>query len=151
MADWLDAQVPLEVRCAVDGERLPPPGRGSALMASPDRHLEVVGERLRLSDAPERHSCRPSVDVLFESLAREMGRSTIGCLLTGMGKDGAQGLLAIKESGGVTVAQDEATSTIFGMPAEAIKLGAASHILPLPELGPFLLRAVKPETDERGR
>jgi two-component system chemotaxis response regulator CheB len=140
MAEWLDGQLALPVRCAVDGEPLPAPGQRCVLMAPPDRHLEVAGGRLRLSRSPERHSCRPSVDVLFESLAREVGPRTIACLLTGMGRDGAQGLLAIRQSGGLTMAQDEASSVVFGMPGEAIKLGAASHVLSLSDLASRLAR-----------
>jgi two-component system chemotaxis response regulator CheB len=151
MTEWLDAQLGLEVRYPIDGERLPAPGRGCVLMAPPNSHLEVAaGRRLRLGAGPERHSCRPSVDVLFESLAREMGQQTIACLLTGMGKDGAQGLLDIKQRGGLTLAQDEATSVVFGMPGEAVKLGAAHHVLPLPAIGPLLVRAATPVGTREG-
>ncbi len=153
LAEWLDGQTALPVRYALDGERLPEPGEGCVLMAPPERHLELVEGRLHLSNAPERHSCRPSVDVLFESLARELAAQTIACLLTGMGKDGAQGLLAIHQHGGLTLAQDEASSVVFGMPAAAIKLQAASHVLPINEFGPFLRRATsktKSEEDRRG-
>lgn len=87
---------------------------------------------------PERHSCRPSVDVLFETIAADYGASAAACLLTGMGRDGALGLLKIRESGGTTIAQDEATSVIYGMPREAALLGAATYILPLTEIGPRL-------------
>jgi two-component system chemotaxis response regulator CheB len=141
LSEWLDAQVTRRVRYATDGERLPAPGDGCVLMAPPGLHLEVAGGRLRLSDAPERHSCRPSVDVLFESLAREMGSNTVGCLLTGMGTDGARGLLSLRQSGGLTLAQDEATSVIFGMPGEAVRLGAAAQVLPLAEIAGVLLFA----------
>jgi two-component system chemotaxis response regulator CheB len=101
--------------------------------------LEVRGGRLVLTDGPERHSCKPSVDVLFESVARELGPRTAACLLTGMGRDGAAGLLAIKQAGGLTIAQDEATSVVYGMPREAVLLGAASRVLPLDEIGPALV------------
>jgi two-component system chemotaxis response regulator CheB len=146
MAEWLDAQLPLPVRYAEDGEPLPAPGSGCVLMAPPDRHLEVDSGSLRLTDGPERHSCRPSVDVLFESLGRGMARHTIGCLLTGMGKDGAHGLKSIRDGGGLTIAQDEETCVVFGMPAEAIKQGAAVHVLPLPDIGPLIARAAKLRT-----
>ena len=108
-------------------------------MAPPDRHLYVEGGRLCLSSGPERHSCRPSVDVLFESVAREIGPAAIGCLLTGMGKDGAAGLLEMKRAGGMTLAQDEETSVVYGMPREAIRLGAAQRILPLPAFAKTLI------------
>src|SRR5579863_7198162 len=119
------------VRVAVDGEPMPRPGSREILMAPPDRHL-VVGEgRLWTTDSPERHLCRPSIDELFESVARECGSQAIACLLTGMGKDGARGLLAVRQSGGHTIAQDEASSVVFGMPREAIALDAAEVIAPL--------------------
>ena len=140
MAEWLDGQVGLEIRYAKHGERLPPPGRGCVLMASPNQHLEVADGCLRLSAERERHSCRPSVDVLFESLAKEMARHTVAGLLTGMGKDGAEGLLALRRGGALTIAQDEATSVVFGMPGEAVKLGAAVHVLPLAAFAQFLIR-----------
>jgi two-component system, chemotaxis family, protein-glutamate methylesterase/glutaminase len=138
-ADWLDGQSPLRVAHAVDGEPLPGPGQARVIMAPPERHLVVRERRLRLTADPERHSCRPSIDVLLESLAVEMGASTVGCLLTGMGKDGAEGLLALRRAGGRTLAQDEATSVVFGMPREAILLGAAERVLPLDEIGPALV------------
>ena len=91
--------------------------------------------RLRLTRDPERHSCRPSVDVLFESVASEYGACAAACLLTGMGRDGALGLLEIRNAGGLTIAQDEATSVVYGMPREAALLGAATHVLPLGDIG----------------
>jgi two-component system chemotaxis response regulator CheB len=138
LAEWLDGLSPLRVTFARDGELLPRDGR--VLLAPAERHLVVERERLRLSDAPERHSCRPSVDVLFASLARELGPESIACLLTGMGKDGAAGLREIRAAGGLTVAQDEATSVVFGMPREAVALDAAEHVLPIDEIGPLLVR-----------
>jgi two-component system chemotaxis response regulator CheB len=138
-AEWLDGQSGLRVRYPVDGEPLwSLGGGGRVLMAPPGKHLVLRGGALRLTGGPERHSCRPSVDVLFESLAAEAGRDTAACLLTGMGKDGAAGLLAIRRAGGVTIAQDEATSAVFGMPREAILLGAAEQVLPLPQMAPAL-------------
>ncbi len=78
--------------------------------------------------------------MLFESLARDYGPAACAALLTGMGRDGAAGLLKMRQAGALTVAQDEASSVIYGMPREAALLGAATHILPLPEIGPFLGR-----------
>jgi two-component system chemotaxis response regulator CheB len=136
-ADWLDGQVGLQVRFAVDGQPLDgPPGR--VLMAPPEQHLTLQGSRLRLTAGPERHSCRPSIDVLYDSIARETGGSAAACLLTGMGRDGAAGLLAIRQAGGLTIAQDEATSVVYGMPREAVLLGAAERVLPLRQIGPAL-------------
>ncbi|CAN7361578.1 chemotaxis-specific protein-glutamate methyltransferase CheB [Phenylobacterium sp. LjRoot225] len=136
--DWLDGQTPRGVRFPEDGERLEH-ARGRVILAPPGRHLTVRDGLLRLSDAPERHSCRPSVDVLFESVAREVGGAATACLLTGMGRDGAAGMLAIRRAGGLTIAQDEASSVVFGMPREAILLGAAQHVLPIGEIGPALV------------
>jgi integrase len=102
------------------------------------RHLVVRDGRMHLTLDPERHSCRPSVDALFESVAAAYGASAAACLLTGMGKDGALGLLKIRASGGLTIAQDEATSVIYGMPREAIILGGATLVLPIGDIGPRL-------------
>jgi len=138
-ADWLDSQTARRVSYAKDGD-LVAAAAGKVVMAPPGQHLGVRDGRLRLSLEAERHSCRPSVDVLFESVARDCGPSACACLLTGMGRDGAAGLLKIRQAGGLTVAQDEATSVIYGMPREAALLGAATHVLPLGEIGPFLGR-----------
>jgi two-component system chemotaxis response regulator CheB len=129
-ADWLDDQTPHRVRYAVDGQPMETVA-GGVVLAPPGFHLRVQGGRLRLTGEPERHSCRPSVDVLFESLAAEHGRRAAACLLTGMGRDGAAGLLAVRRAGGLTVAQDEATSVVYGMPREAALIGAAQSVLPL--------------------
>jgi two-component system chemotaxis response regulator CheB len=107
--------------------------------------------RLRLTSDPERYSCRPSVDTLFESVAREIGAAAIGCLLTGMGRDGAEGLLAMKRAGATTLAQDEATSVVFGMPREAIRLGAADRVLPLSEFDETLAALARPPEPRKER
>lgn len=140
---WLDSQSSYRVRYAVDGEVLPQ--NGQVLMAPPGQHLKLRHGRLWLTSDPERHSCRPSVDVLFESLAREAATRTCACLLTGMGKDGAQGLLALRKAGASTIAQDEATSVVYGMPREAALLGAAEQILPLSSIPAALVAAVRKE------
>jgi two-component system, chemotaxis family, protein-glutamate methylesterase/glutaminase len=133
LADWLDRQSSRRVYHPGDGD--PVAGAfGRVAMAPPGSHLLVRGGRLRLSDAPERNWCRPSVDVLFEAVAAEYGARAAGCLLTGMGRDGAAGLLAIRTAGGVTMSQDEASCTVFGMPREAELLGASQRVLPLGEL-----------------
>jgi two-component system, chemotaxis family, protein-glutamate methylesterase/glutaminase len=131
--DWMGTQVPRPVAYAQGGEQVSSLSN-RIVLAPPDRHLIVRAGRLALTDDPERHSCRPSVDVLFESLAHEYGPEAAACLLTGMGRDGALGLLALRRSGGWTVAQDEATSVVYGMPREAAILGAADRILPLGEI-----------------
>ncbi len=137
-AEWLDGQSPVRVAYAADGDPLPSFGEGGVLMAYPDSHLVLRQGKLRLTQDPERHSCRPSVDVLFASLAQELGADCAACLLTGMGKDGAEGLLAIRRAGGRTIAQDEATSVVFGMPGEAILIGAAEQVLPLEKIASAL-------------
>jgi two-component system chemotaxis response regulator CheB len=137
-AEWLDGQSLIRVAYANDGEPLPPFGEGRVLMARPDRHLVLRDGKLRLTQDPDRNFCRPSVDVLFDSLAKDIGADCAACLLTGMGRDGAEGLLAIRRAGGRTIAQDEATSVVFGMPREAILLGAAEQVLPLERIAPTL-------------
>ncbi|HLY08998.1 MAG TPA: chemotaxis-specific protein-glutamate methyltransferase CheB [Planctomycetota bacterium] len=139
-AEWLDAQSPIRVSYAKNGDPLPKPGQGRVIMAPPDRHLVLRQGTLRLTSDPERHSCRPSVDVLFESLALESAPDCAAFLLTGMGRDGAQGLLAIRQRGGTTVAQDEASCVVYGMPREAALLGAAERVLPLQQIAPALMR-----------
>lgn len=131
-AEWLDAQTEHRVAFARDGQALTP----GVTMAPPDQHMVLRDGRLRLTREVERHSCRPSVDVLFESVAAEVGAETIGCLLTGMGRDGAAGLLQIRNAGGHTIAQDERSCVVYGMPREAALIGAASRVLPLAEIGP---------------
>lgn len=149
MAEWLDSQTSIRVSCARDGELLPPVGKPRVLLAPPGQHMIVSGGRVRLTDEAERFSCRPSVDVLFESLARELPRRTIGCLLTGMGRDGAQGVLSIRQEGGRTIVQNEASSIVFGMPQEAIRIGGAEQILGIHEIAPALVALSK--RAERGR
>ncbi|MBX9813566.1 MAG: chemotaxis response regulator protein-glutamate methylesterase [Proteobacteria bacterium SG_bin5] len=109
-----------------------------------DRHLAVragsgLYAKLRASDPVSGH--RPSVDVLFHSVAEAVGPAAVGVLLTGMGADGAHGLLAMKRAGATTIAQDEATSTVFGMPRAAIQLGAAGHVAGLGEIAGYALGA----------
>jgi two-component system chemotaxis response regulator CheB len=134
-AEWLDGQSGLRAAYAREGD-LVKAHSGRVVIAPPERHMLVRGGRLRLTDDPPRHSCRPSVDVLFESVAREYGSTAAAVLLTGMGRDGAGGLLEIRNAGGLTIAQDEATSVVYGMPREAALIGAAERILPLGEIGP---------------
>jgi two-component system, chemotaxis family, protein-glutamate methylesterase/glutaminase len=143
--DWMGTQVPRPVAFARGGEVLQSLSN-RIVLAPPDFHLIVKNGRLELTEDAERHSCRPSVDVLFESLAREYGGEAAACLLTGMGRDGAQGLLALRRSGASTIAQDEATSVVYGMPREAALIGGAERILPLGDIGPavgVLARASK--------
>lgn len=131
-ADWLDSQTVHQVRVGEEGQLLNKPG---VFVAPANRHMIVRDRRIHIIDGPERHSCRPSVDILFESVAADYGPQVAACLLTGMGQDGARGLLAIHNVGGITIAQDEASCVVYGMPREAALLGAAERILPLPEIG----------------
>lgn len=128
-SDWLGDQTGHNVSYAVDGTPVSILGT-RVVLAPPDRHLLIRDGVLRLSDGPPRHSCRPAVDVLFESVAAEYGGAAAGVLLTGMGRDGAEGLLQMRARGAVTFAQDEASCIVYGMPREAALLGAAGHILP---------------------
>lgn len=143
LAKWLDSESPLRVTCAKDRDPLPPIGKPGVIMAAAEYHMIVRDEKIIFTSDPERHSCRPSIDVLFESIASDLGSAAIGCLLTGMGRDGAQGLLAMKQSGSFTIAQDEATSVVYGMPKEAYELNAARSVLPLSEISSTLLEIIE--------
>jgi two-component system chemotaxis response regulator CheB len=145
-AEWLNGQSKLRVRHAADGETLPALGEAGVVMAPSGLHLVVQRGKLRLTSDRERNSCRPSVDVLFESLAKELGGETAACLLTGMGRDGAAGLLALRHAGALTIAQDEASSVVFGMPGEAVEMGAVDRVLPLDQIA-AALTAVAFETE----
>jgi two-component system chemotaxis response regulator CheB len=135
--EWLRSQIGRGTAYARDGELVSSLG-GTVRLAPADVHLSVGGGRLRLTHDPPRHSCRPSVDVLFESIAREYGNRSAACLMTGMGRDGAAGLLALRRAGAYTIAQDEASCVIFGMPREAIELNAAERVLPPAEMAGVL-------------
>lgn len=131
LASWLAAETHHDVHEARDGEPLAP---GVVLLAPTGKHL-VLGEGVaRLSDAPPVDTFKPSVTPLLLSASRAYGRRACGVILTGMGRDGAEGLKAIKDAGGTTLAQDEATSAVFGMPRAAIELGAVDRVLPLDEI-----------------
>jgi len=118
--------------------------RGRALIAPGNHHmiLKRSGARyyVEINDGPLVNRHRPSVDVLFRSTARYAGRNAIGVIMTGMGDDGARGLLEMKNAGAITIAQDEATSVVYGMPKEAVKLGATQHIMPLQNIASKVLQ-----------
>ena len=147
MAEWLSTVSKIPVAIAKSEERFPRFGLPRVILAPPGKHLVAQSGMLRCIDGPEVHSCRPSVDVFFQSIALELKSRCIAVLLTGMGKDGAKGLLEIAKEGGLTIAQDEQSSIIFGMPREAIQLGAAKRILPLREIATALVAAAR--TDAR--
>ena len=133
----------MEVREAASGDRLV---RGRALLARGDRHLKVRRHNLELivelDEGPPVCRHRPSVDVLFRSVAEAAGPRALGVILTGMGADGADGLLAMKRAGASTIAQDESTSVVFGMPKEAIDRGAVDVVLPLPRIAAGILQRI---------
>ncbi|HET6764666.1 MAG TPA: chemotaxis-specific protein-glutamate methyltransferase CheB [Longimicrobiaceae bacterium] len=137
----LDAACAIAVREARDGDEVLP---GTALLAPGDRHLALrrVGGRLvaGLSAAPPVSRHRPSVDVLFRSAAIACGHRAVGVILTGMGDDGADGLLQMRRAGAATIAQDDATCVVFGMPGEAVARDAAGAVLPLPAIAAAILR-----------
>ncbi|HEY6874716.1 MAG TPA: chemotaxis-specific protein-glutamate methyltransferase CheB [Geobacteraceae bacterium] len=130
-AQWLDQDSAVRVRLAADGQEFK---AGEALVAPNDCHMIVDNGKVRLVQGEPVNCCRPSIDVFFNSLAKEEGGRVVGVLLTGMGKDGAQGLHRIKEQGGVTIVQDEKSCVVFGMPKAAIALNAVDEILPLPSI-----------------
>jgi two-component system, chemotaxis family, protein-glutamate methylesterase/glutaminase len=134
-ADRMNRCSAMAVCEAQDGQQILP---GHAYIAPGDRHLLVErdGARYlcRLSSGPHVNRHRPSVDVMFRSVAQNVGANAVGVLLTGMGDDGARGLKEMMETGAGTIAQDEATSVVWGMPGAAVKIGAAIHVLPLPDI-----------------
>lgn len=134
-ADQLNTICQVTVKEASDGERIM---RGHAYIAPGGKHMELYRSgaqyviRIREGELVNRH--KPSVEVLFNSVARHAGQNAVGIIMTGMGRDGAEGLLNMKEAGARTIAQDESSCVVFGMPKEAIKIGAADQILPLQEI-----------------
>lgn len=144
-AEQLDALLPMEIKEAKDGDCL---DRGKVLVAPGGFHLEVAkdykGYYARLQDGQPVKYQRPSIDVLFYSVAKSAGCNAIGILLTGMGDDGADGLLAMKQAGAFTVAQDEVTSVVFGMPGSAIERGAVQVVAALDDIAGIVLSALKP-------
>ncbi|MCW8883660.1 MAG: chemotaxis response regulator protein-glutamate methylesterase [Motiliproteus sp.] len=128
----MDACCSMPVHEAVDGQALMP---GQVYIAPGDQHLLVDGDngklRCKLSDGDLVNRHRPAVDVLFRSIAQRLEDRGLGILLTGMGDDGARGLLEIREAGGATIAQDEETSVVWGMPGEAVRMEAAQRVMPL--------------------
>jgi two-component system response regulator WspF len=132
LASWLGGQTPLRVRLAEDGDR---PQAGIVLLAGRENHLVFQGpNQLGYVNEPQDCSYRPSVDVFFNSAVRYWRGTLTGVLLTGMGRDGAEGLKALRDRGHLTLAQDEATSAVYGMPRAAAELKAAKEILGLDKI-----------------
>ncbi len=142
-AERLNKTCRMEVREARDNDHAIP---GLALIAPGNFHMLLYrsgGNYLvKIKDGPRVHYQRPSVDILFQSVAKHAGRNAVGAILTGMGADGAKGLLTMKKSGAYTIAQDQKTSVVFGMPKEAIELGAAQKIAPLPKISQEILAGI---------
>ncbi len=139
MADWLDAQCALHVRLAREGDG---PQPGTVLLAGTNDHLRLVSaSRMIYTEEPSDYLYRPSIDVFFETVAQHWRGDAVGVLLTGMGRDGALGLKAMRERGYLTIAQDQASSAVYGMPKAAAAIGAASEILPLQQIAARVVRA----------
>ncbi|MBD1936126.1 chemotaxis-specific protein-glutamate methyltransferase CheB [Microcoleus sp. FACHB-68] len=140
LVDWLNGECSLSVRIATAGEY---PSAGTIYFPPEQHHLELDNKgRFHCSSAPPVSGHRPSVTVTFNSVANFYGKSAASVLLTGMGRDGADGMLSISKAGGLTIAQDEKSCIVFGMPKEAIALGSAQYILPLTEIAPVLLNKI---------
>jgi two-component system chemotaxis response regulator CheB len=136
MVEWLKSQCSVPVQVAVPGKVVAAPG---IYIAPTDQHMIVHSQAIVLTDDPPVGGHRPSVDVLFESVAAEYGADAVGVLLTGMGRDGAAGLCKIRRSGSISIAQDEASSVVFGMPRAGIEMGGAEHVLPPHSIASLLL------------
>ena len=136
---WLDQTCPLSV---VTAEHRQIAAAGHIYVAPPDYHLHVDGTQLYLSRGEPVSAQRPSGTVLLQSMATSLKDQAMGIVLTGMGDDGADGLLSIRRSGGYTIGEDESTAVVFGMPAAAARLGAVCEQLPLEEIGPRILHLV---------
>jgi two-component system chemotaxis response regulator CheB len=139
-AERLNSISRIDVKEAVSGDRVL---RGTALIAPGNHHMTVKRNGamyyVDIIDGPMVNFVRPSVDVLFRSVAKYAGRNAIGVILTGMGEDGARGMLEMKEAGAFTIAQDEASSVVFGMPKRAIELGAVDRVISLDEIAKIIL------------
>lgn len=137
LCDWLNSELNLKAHLAQHGE-LPEPGH--VLIAPDDGHMEI-GEQgqVILQHNPPLRGQRPSANYLFSSLARVYGRRATGIILTGMGEDGVDGLVELHHRGGLTIAQDEATSVVFGMPREAINRNAVDYVIAIEKMGPALM------------
>jgi two-component system chemotaxis response regulator CheB len=140
LADWLGASCDLRVKVAEDGE---PIARRTVFLAADDRHLGVTADaHVVVADAPAVNGFRPSATYLFESAARAYGASAAAVILTGMGDDGVGGLKAVKEAGGRVLAQDHASSVVYGMPGEAVAAGVVDTVLAVEDMAPHLAELV---------
>ncbi|MFH1739839.1 MAG: chemotaxis-specific protein-glutamate methyltransferase CheB, partial [bacterium] len=146
-AERLDRFCALDVKEAEDGDTVT---QGKILIAPGDRHLLLQesgrGYTVRVKDGPLVCRHRPSVDVLFKAVAQHVGRNAIGVIMTGMGSDGAQGLREMKDRGALTIAQDEASCAVFGMPKEAIRCSAVDYVVPLERIAYAILELAATES-----
>ena len=140
LAGWLDDISEVRVKEAEEGEAVLP---GVAYVAPTGLHMEVSGGRILLNDSAPVGGHRPSVDILFSSVAREYGSGGIGVILSGMGRDGALGTKEIRDAGGFTIAQDEKSCVVFGMPKVAIELGGVRAVLVPESIPAEILRRVE--------
>jgi len=143
-AQHLQEICPFEVKEAVHGDRVIP---GRVLLAPGDHHMEIVRSggyySVVLHQQPHLHGVRPAADFLLKSVARDAGANAVGVVLTGMGKDGAEGLLAMRSAGALTIAQDEASCVVYGMPKVAFEIGAVERVLPLSDIASEILAHFK--------
>lgn len=138
LVEWLDSVCPMKVKVAGDGER---PVGGTVYFPREGTHLVIGGDgAFKYSNEPPLNGHRPSITMALKSVARAYGRAAIGVVLTGMGDDGAEGMRAIAEGGGVTIAQDEKTSVVWSMPRNAIELKAAGEVVPLEDIPAVLIK-----------
>ncbi len=145
MAAWLNSKTKINVRLLKEGDR---PANGTALFPCTNDHAVLDSDnRIRYAKGSENDFYHPSVDIFFNSVAKNWYGNCVGVLLTGMGRDGAQGLLSLRKRGWPTIAQDEATSVVFGMPKAAISLDAAEMILPIDKIGPTIMNFA--DTDKK--
>ncbi len=146
MAEILQRHCKMRVKEAVHDEKIQ---KSIVYVAPPNKHMLVSDGKIALTSSAFVHFTRPSIDLLFESVAADFGARAIGVILTGTGKDGSMGIKAIKERGGTTIAQDEATSEHFGMPQAAISTGAIDFILPLQDISPAITALISGEQEIR--
>ena len=138
-ARWLDATVPMDVRLAREGDRL---RAGAVYLAPPRGHLTVQKGAIRVCDRAPIHGFRPSASATYASVARAYGERALGLILTGMGRDGVEGLRELHRRGGLVVAQDASTSVVDSMPASARRAGIVHEVLPLPDISAYLRSCV---------
>lgn len=139
---WLDGYSHLKIQLAEDGVY---PSKGNVYVAPTDKHLLIGVNGISLDDSEPVNNQKPAADILFKSAAEQYGSSLISVVLTGMGTDGAQGTIYVKNAGGITITQDESTSMIYGMPQAAVETGRVDIILPLSEIAGKLVSLMRGE------